>query len=615
MVPETAKKPIPRKCPICEKKLASKEALVNHIDKAHSSQIPEDWSASRYENYLRTGMTHGNCTECGEPTSWNDSTWKYNRLCDNPKCKEVHAKRMKNNMIDKHGKPHLLNDADMQRKMIYSKKTSGTYYWSTDNNKKYKIMYASKQEKNFLEMLDVFLNMDPADIMGPSPHTYTYKYEGEDHFYIPDYYIASLNLEVEIKEPKDNPNKHPKIQAVDKVKDGLKEDLMKSIKEINFIKIQGTDYSEFFAFLSSLKEMDDAFEKNNVMRGVIESINNTEVVTEARTLNDMVDRFNSLMNNVTGLANPKLNFDDVIDDLRRQIDKCRREDIPYLERQIVATENQLHEYSLRKPHEKNSENAYEAKKALKVLQNELKPRFEYRKRVLLESVIYMDNDIYDYKTTCFTDVTEAKVIKAVKDKTLYRPVFVVLSYTATPAGKIIKAVTKQPYTHACLSFDTTMEEMVSFNMVTNNGKRGGGFSPDESFRFGGYTNDGAYYAIYMYMATQDEYNTMEKMVDTFRTNINKLDYSMKGCINYLFNREKSYSGEKFCSEFVADILKSANPNLLKKSSNLYSPGDLATTRKLRCVDKGLIKDYNQHKVDVSVARVLKERGMQSVEIR
>ena len=47
MVPETAKKPIARKCPICEKKLVSKEALVNHIEKAHSSQIPNDWTASR----------------------------------------------------------------------------------------------------------------------------------------------------------------------------------------------------------------------------------------------------------------------------------------------------------------------------------------------------------------------------------------------------------------------------------------------------------------------------------------------------------------------------------------------------------------------------------------
>jgi hypothetical protein len=464
-------------------------------------------------------------------------------------------------------------------------------------------------------MLDVFLNMDPADIMGPSPHTYTYKYEGKDHFYIPDYYITSLNLEIEIKEPKDNPNNHPKIQAVDKVKEGLKDDVMKSIKEINYIKIHGTDYSEFFAFLSALKEMDDVVDKQKVMRGVIESINNTEVVAEARSLNDMVDRFNSLMNNVTGLTNPKLSFDNVINDLRRQIEKCRKEDIPYLENQIVATENQLYEYTLKKPNEKGSENVHEAKKALKVLQTELKPKFEYRKRVLLETVIYMDNDVFDYKNTQFTEVTEAKSIKAIKDQVLYRPVFVVLTYTATPAGKVIKAVTKQPYTHACLSFDTTMEEMVSFNMVTSNGKPGGGLSPDESFKFGGYTNEGAYYAIYMYMATQDEYNTMEKMVDTFKSNVNKLNYSMKGCINYLFHREKSYSGEMFCSEFVADILKTANPNLLKKPSNLYSPGDLANTRKLRCVDKGMIKDYNQHKVDVAVAKILKERGMQSVEIK
>ena len=264
MVPETAKKPIPRKCPICEKKFDSKASLVAHIERVHDAQIPEDWSASRFENYLRTGMTHGNCTECGKETEWNESTWKYNRLCDDPKCREASANRAKQNNIAKYGVVHRLNDPEMQRKMIYSKKNSGTYYWSTDTDKKYQIMYASKQEKNFLEMLDAFLNMDPSDIMGPSPHTYVYKYEGKEHLYIPDYYISSLNLEIEIKEPKDNQNMHPKIQAVDKVKEKLKDEVMKSIKEINYIKINGTDYREFFTFLSMLKEHDAGDDVKNV---------------------------------------------------------------------------------------------------------------------------------------------------------------------------------------------------------------------------------------------------------------------------------------------------------------------------------------------------------------
>ena len=225
-VPLSAKKEIKRKCPLCEKVFKSKEYLVSHIDKSHRDLIPKDWSASRYENYLRTGKDHGVCIVDSKPTEWNESTWKYNRICNNKACREEVAKVAKKNMISKYGKVHLLNDADMQRKMIYAKHTSGTYVWTTDTKKEYPQRYASKPEKAFLEMLDVFLNLEPSDVESPSPHTYVYKYEGKEHQYIPDHFIRSLNLEVEIKEPKDNQNMHPKIQAVDKVKEKLKDELM-----------------------------------------------------------------------------------------------------------------------------------------------------------------------------------------------------------------------------------------------------------------------------------------------------------------------------------------------------------------------------------------------------
>ena len=61
----------------------------------------------------------------------------------------------------------------------------------------------SNDEKSFLQMLDVFLNFEPNDVYSPSPNAYLYKYNDEEHQYIPDMYIPSLNLEVEIKEPKD----------------------------------------------------------------------------------------------------------------------------------------------------------------------------------------------------------------------------------------------------------------------------------------------------------------------------------------------------------------------------------------------------------------------------
>ena len=96
------------------------------------------------------------------------------------------------------------------------------------------------------------MNFDPEDLIAPSPHTYYYEYEGEKHFYIPDFFIPSLNLEIEIKE---GTNMHPKNLAVDKVKERLKDEVMKSnISSFNYLKIVEKDNIKFFKYLELAKE-------------------------------------------------------------------------------------------------------------------------------------------------------------------------------------------------------------------------------------------------------------------------------------------------------------------------------------------------------------------------
>ena len=246
------------KCKICGKKYVSKDALIEHLGKAHSSSIPKDWSPARFENYLRTGKTEGHCVYCKKETTWNETTGKYNRMCGSEACKKKARELANKNYIGVHGKPYSINDPEQQKKMIYGRKNSGTYIFEDeDTGKKYKAMYDSSYGKDFLEMIDTFLNWDGADIIAPSPNTYWYEYEGKKHFYIPDVYSTSLNLEIELKDGGDNPNNHPKIQAVDKVKEEKKDAVMKSLKDqVNYIKICNKDYTEFFALLSRLKEKD-----------------------------------------------------------------------------------------------------------------------------------------------------------------------------------------------------------------------------------------------------------------------------------------------------------------------------------------------------------------------
>lgn len=236
-------------CKFCDFFCYIPEDYVSHLEKKHEEMIPEDMTPWQFSYYLRTGKTHGSCIVCKKETSWNEVTHKYNRFCKNPKCKESYRNLFKNRMIGKYGRTHLLNDPEQQKKMLANRKISGTYLWRDHATE---TTYTGSYEKSFLEFLDEVMNFDPSDIMAPSPHTYYYEYNGKRHFYIPDFYVPSLELEIEIKDGGDNANKHPKIQAVDKVKESLKDDVMMK-SQFNYIKIVNKENTRFLDYLSTAK--------------------------------------------------------------------------------------------------------------------------------------------------------------------------------------------------------------------------------------------------------------------------------------------------------------------------------------------------------------------------
>lgn len=241
------------KCPHCGAKYKSLQTWGNHVSSVHPELIPKGWSYSRYFYYILTGKKSGSCIVCKKETVWNEITQKYERFCKDPKCKENYRNTFKSRMINKYGKVHLLNDPDQQRKMLAGRRISGLYTFSNSN---IQFGYVGTYEKDFLMMLDRFLKFDPNDLMMPSPHTYQYEYKNPNdiehegtHFFIPDAYIPSLNLEIEIKQ---NTNMHPKLLKIDKVKELDKDAMMKSLSNVNYIKIVEKDYTEFFKLIDKL---------------------------------------------------------------------------------------------------------------------------------------------------------------------------------------------------------------------------------------------------------------------------------------------------------------------------------------------------------------------------
>lgn len=236
------------KCFICKKKFTDKNELFTHYESEHEEDIPQDWSGAKYHFYRIHGRVEGKCPICGKPTGWNDKTNRPFKFCKDPNCVKEYRKQFEQRMINAHGKVTLLDDPEVQKKMLFSRKISGVYKWSTGETKK----YVGSYEKDALQFFDRFMGYPAEDILTPAPQIVDYEYEGKTHFYIPDIYIASINTVIEIKDGGDNPNTHPKIMAVDKVKEKLKDEAIKKLG-VNYIKLTDKKYGKFLDFLADLK--------------------------------------------------------------------------------------------------------------------------------------------------------------------------------------------------------------------------------------------------------------------------------------------------------------------------------------------------------------------------
>jgi len=239
------------KCPYCNKKYLNKQALYNHIEIKHEDYISEEFPPSRlYFNYINNKEV-GSCVICKKPTEWNNVTERYNRFCSE-KCKDKYVEEFQKRMIRVHGKTtqQMLQDPEMQKKMLSNRKISGKYKWS-DNSAE--IQYTGSYELDFLKFLDLFMHFESEDIISPAPQVFTYNDNGTKRFYIPDFYIPSINTLVEIKDGQDNRNNHPNRIGRDAEKEKLKDEIMRNQRDYNFVKVVNKDYSIFLNFLMKLK--------------------------------------------------------------------------------------------------------------------------------------------------------------------------------------------------------------------------------------------------------------------------------------------------------------------------------------------------------------------------
>ena len=250
------------KCPFCSRKYIMKDPVYDHMEREHFDELHGLSAKQIYFNYSnRYALTKGFGTSVisGKPTKFNEITCRYERFLPEEKqaYRELFLKNMK-----RAGKENIMKDMEHQKKMLAARKISGKYKFRDG----VEITYTGSYEKKFLEYLDTNLQWPSSDIMGPAPQIFPYRLDdGSEHAHIPDFYISSLNLIINIKSAD---NKHYRLRdlEIEKLEDAA---IKKS--NFNYIKIYDNDFEKFIEVIEAIRSNT---EKNIEKKVIIESFGN-----------------------------------------------------------------------------------------------------------------------------------------------------------------------------------------------------------------------------------------------------------------------------------------------------------------------------------------------------
>lgn len=236
------------KCPFCTEQYVSLESTEKHMLKMHADKIPEGMYpgqiifniVNRYDPF----KTNGTSTILRLPTAWNNTVRRYDRFANEDE-KELYKKQFRERMMRVHGKEHLLGDPEVQRKMLANRKISDVFKFANGTE----FTYTGTYEKDFLFFLDKVLQWDSNDLIAPAPVNISYidPTSKKERFYIPDFFIPSLNLLIEIKSGE---NKHYRERDLPTEK---AKDLAVHNSKYRYVKVLDKDYDEFTQVLFDLR--------------------------------------------------------------------------------------------------------------------------------------------------------------------------------------------------------------------------------------------------------------------------------------------------------------------------------------------------------------------------
>ena len=191
------------------------------------------------------------------------------------------------------------------------------------------------------------------------------------------------------------------------------------------------------------------------------------------------------------------------------------------------------------------------------------------------------------------------------------PVYIVLVHSGTTVSKMIKNISHSEFSHASISFDSSLSKMYSFARKDPRNPFVGGFRY-ESIGEGFYEQKEIPYAVYMVPCTENQIKKMKKRLNYFIQNESKFKFDFSGLVTNYLGIVNNPEHRWFCSRFVADILNAGAPKNKPyvAEPSLQDPDDFKNDSYAHFIVSGdnLMK-YDQKLVDRRSRKIIREEEL------
>ena len=169
-------------------------------------------------------------------------------------------------------------------------------------------------------------------------------------------------------------------------------------------------------------------------------------------------------------------------------------------------------------------------------------------------------------------------------------IYIVLTHTGTLLSRLIKAWTKDEFSHVSISLDEKLDQMYSFGRLNPYNPLYGGFV-HEGIKIGTFKRFRKTEAlIYALDVTQQQYIQIKNEIIKFEEHKKEYNFNLIGLLAVGFHKKIQLNQSFYCAEFVKYILERGNvkTNLPK----IVRPEDFKNIENYTIIYKGKLRKWS-----------------------